>query len=405
MKSKSFFTIDTFIWTLLVVSQALSISFTQGGEWKERGFATTYLVASKLTDPLCNAHQFYRQILLVDALFSQTSTLERWVRKSLFFLSSSTQSFFSLFTTLPGIELRLMAKLLQDKPYIHFSGSFKEKQLQDKSISLLSWNLCCVSGGYAITDGGVLPWGYRIPQLTSALLLQNADIICLYEIFDIQTALSLIAGLKDDYCHFYFHIGPKAVGLSSGLFMASKIEITNPEFIPFPQESYDGRAKHCNKGFFSFDIQQQGRSFARIYATHLQHSEIPSMPTLGELRAREKAMDLILAHMHKYQDKACILTGDLNLEESEYHSSHWAELFDKGIITGTGCTWGCDKFCSSLVDKPMSSPLNLDHTLALKKAGVNLLTSYIETGFDGATFNPHAISDHKGLLTIITISD
>ena len=113
-------------------------------------------------------------------------------------------------------------------------------------------------------------------------------------------------------------------------------------------------------------------------------------------------MASILNHMQRVQDKACVLTGDLNLEEQEYHASEWKDLFDKGKIEGAGSTWGGDRFCSTLLGKPTSSPFNLDYTLVIKNTCATITTSYVETGFDGAAFNPGAISDHKGLLSIIT---
>jgi endonuclease/exonuclease/phosphatase family metal-dependent hydrolase len=400
-----FFTVDAFIWTGIVLF-SLSLSLTQKSDthWREKGFTALYMVASKLTDPICNAHQLYRQILIVDALHPDASPCARWMKKSALLFGSSAYSFLSLFTTLPGIELRYLALSLQKRPYLYFRGEAEEKQLTESSLSLLSWNLCCPSGGYAITDGGVLPWQYRIHQLTHAILSQDADVVCLNEIFDIQTAWRLIAGLKEAYTHFYFNMGPKAVGLSSGLFVASKVKVADCLFIQFPQETFDGRAKHCGKGFFSFDIQQEERSFVRIFSTHFQHSEIPEYPTCGELNARKQEMEIILKCMQQIQDKPCILTGDLNSEERELDAFDWKRRFDEGEIEGSGFTWGGDQFCSSLVGKPISSPLNLDHTMVMKKSSCAVLrTHYVETGFDGADFNPQAISDHKGLLTQITV--
>jgi len=403
----SFFKIDSFIWAVLLISQPLfmAVPYNNDTPWKEKGFAFAYQVASKLTDPICCAHQLYRQTFIIDVLHPEESKLEKGLRKGLLILESAVHSFFSLFTTVPGMEIRFIAHLLQNKPYIYFAGEAEEKQLADTSISLLSWNLCCVSGGYSITDGGVLPWPYRMPQLTSALLAQDADIVCLYEIFDIQTALRLFQGLKNIYSHFYFNINPNPVGLSSGLYIASKVKLVDPEFISFPKPSFDGRAKHCKKGFFSFDVQKDQKSFARIYMTHLQHSEVPKNPTEGEVNARRQAMSLILTHMQKFNDRVCVLTGDLNLEEKEYQISGWKNIFEQGVIEGLGCTWGGDQFCSGLTDKPFSSPLNLDYTMVMKNSCAMIRTSYIETGFEGTSFNPEAISDHKGLLSIINFGN
>jgi len=401
MPRKFRFFVPIFLGTLTLVLSG----FIASTAVKDKGLATAYLVASKLTDPLCQAHQFYRQILLVDTLYPSSSLLERMLRKGVLLLGSVSNGLFSLCTTFPAIELRLCALAVQEKPFLYFRGDAEEENRWDPSLSLLSWNLCCVSGGYSITDGGVLPWRYRIFPVVEALRAQNADILCLYEIFDIQTALALFEELKGDYRHFYLHIGPNAIGLSSGLFVASKVSISEPEFIPFPKESFDGRAKHCKKGFFSFELKKGQEPCVRVYATHLQHSEQPEHPTQGELRAREQAMEHILTHMQNFHGQACVLTGDLNLEEEELHASRWGHFFDHGLIEGCGCTWGGDAFCSNLTGKPISPPLNLDHTLVTRSSGASLKTYYVETGFNGETFNPEALSDHKGLLSILIFGE
>jgi endonuclease/exonuclease/phosphatase family metal-dependent hydrolase len=401
MKRNLFFKIPVCLLSLALLFAGYSPFFSL----KEKGFASAYWLASKLTDPLCRAHQLYRETLLVDALYPAASSFERGLKKNLLFLDSAANLFFSLFTTFPGIELRFLALALQDHPFLYFKGDAEEKKWEGTTLSLLSWNLCCVSGGYSITDGGVLPWHFRFKQCAQAIREQNADILCLYEIFDIQTALGLYEALKKEYSHFYFNIGPHAIGLSSGLFIASKLPVEQAEFVPFPKAHFDGRAKHCKKGFFSFELLHGDMNFVRIYATHLQHSECPENPTEGELKAREQEMGLIVAHMKHYQDQTCLLTGDLNLEEKEMHAARWSQYFDHGSIEGCGCTWGGDAFCSMLLGKPVSPPLNLDHTLMTKRSKAILKTFYVDTGFEGDAFNASALSDHKGLLSIVSFSE
>ena len=403
MRYKTIFAIDSFfLKTIIILAQSFSSSpSSKPTAWQERGFASVYRVASWLTDPICSAHRLYRQIFIVDAHYPMATELERWVRKSLLVFGSSAHALLSLITTFPGIALRFIVISLQNNPYIYFRGDGEEKQLMDKSFTLLSWNLCCVSGGYSITEGGVLPWIYRIHLLTSAVCSQNADVVCLFEIFDIQTALQLIEGLKSSYAHFYFNIGPSTIGLSSGMFVASKVKVANPAFVPFTQKSLDGRSKHCNKGVFAFDVLDEGKNVVRIFSTHLQHSEIPDNPTHGELKSRRDEMEIILIQIRENQDKSCVLTGDLNLEEWEYQASDWKECFAEGKIESQGCTWGGDQFCSALVGKPSSSPATLDHTMITTDTNATITTSYIETGFNAALFKPEALSDHKGLLSII----
>lgn len=396
---------ESFVLKCLIAAQVLAGTFarTKGESgYQDRMACAAYLTASWLTDPLCKAHQLYRRISVVDILYPEETGLQRAVRKGALFLSSSAHLVLALGTTLPGIEIRLLAGALKGKPFIHFRGQGVEKAFDQKTFSLLSWNLCCVAGGYSITDGGVLPWSFRKDLIIQALREQDADLICLSEIFDIQTALCFIEGLNDLYSHFYFNIGPTAIGLSSGLFVASKASITEAHFLPFPSEALYGRSKLCKKGVFGFDVPVDGTQHARIFSTHFQHSEMADYPEMGELEARQKEMELILRQMAPL-DKVCILTGDLNLEEKEFSASSWRESFEKGVILGLGPTWGGDAFCAALVGKVPSNPANLDHTLIKKGMEVSVTTTFIETRFDPSTFKKEALSDHKGLLSIISL--
>jgi endonuclease/exonuclease/phosphatase family metal-dependent hydrolase len=404
MREKPFYRFDSGVWLWVVMVQALMFSLlpTAVTSWKEKGLAATYLAASRLTDPLCKAHQLYHEVLLVDTLYAKDPIYKRCVRKGALLGRAGVYAICSLFTTLPGIELRWLAHHFQEAPFIYFRGKGTEKKLTENSVSLLSWNVCCVSGGYSITDGGVLPWFYRLQALVEAIRGQDTDLVCLYEIFDIQTALRLVESLKDKYAHFYANIGPNVIGLSSGLFVASKVPVGRPEFVAFAKEKFYGRAKHCNKGFFSFDVHKDDQSLMRIFSTHLQHSEMPVAPSFGEIEARRAEMEQIMEKIVEIKDQLCVLTGDFNLEEKEYETWHWKEHFERGTVQGTGCTWGGDQFCSALTGKPISFPLNLDHTLMTKSGRALLHTSYLENGFDGTLFNPAALSDHKGLLSIIT---
>ena len=55
--------------------------------------------------------------------------------------------------------------------------------------------------------------------------------------------------------------------MNSGLFVASKYEITNPKFKPF---QYREMQDHINKGYFEFNVVDNSRVLAKIYTTHLQ---------------------------------------------------------------------------------------------------------------------------------------
>ncbi len=78
----------------------------------------------------------------------------------------------------------------------------------------------------------------------------------------------------------------------------------------------------------------------------------------------------------------------------EYHASSWNAHFEKGNLFSD---------CALLTGKRISGELNLDHTMALKGSVRSLETDLIETGYIAEDFKEEALSDHKGLLSRITL--
>lgn len=369
--------------------------------------AKLFQMAAYLTDPICKSHEYFRRFAIEHEL-RPNSFKKGWIAQQcvlLVHLSERLRS--SLFLTLPGVALRSLAVNLDETPFLYFEQpNHLPKQLPSNGrFTLFSWNICFVGAGYSITDGGVLPWGDRIDRIVEKVIDQDADVVCLYETFDTTSAFALYDQLKTtDYGYFYFNIGPRAIGASSGIFVASKYLIARPEFISFPKESQVGRTKYVEKGVFAFDLISQNRSFARIFTTHLQHSEEPEFATQEEIKSREMQMQIILKQMSKEKNKCLVLTGDLNLDDAEYDSSSWHPLFEKTNDQEESLkTWGGDRYCASLMQKKISSPLNLDHTMMIKRTAQFIKTSRIDVRFDGAVFNQEALSDHLGLLSEITI--
>ncbi len=351
-----------------------------------------YQIASFATEPICLAHECYVR-----------SKVEN-LAKRLGLLSCAF--FFAILaagTSLPGIALRWAASKIQTKPFIHISNQASYLD-PPKKFSLLSWNVCCVGGGYTISDGGVLPWRSRIENIGKEILKKNADITCLYETFDTQSAFYLAQKFKDaGYCDIFFNMGSKGVGVSSGILVASKYRIKNPNFTRFSKDLLVGRTKNAAKGVFSFDLSCNDKPFATIFATHLQHSEIPQIPTPDERSAREKQMGIISEKIQKIANKCVLLTGDLNLDRDEANNSNWLKDFSEDDSIKEIKTWGGDEFCAKLMKKEVSSPLNLDYTLLKKDSAESLTTTAVETGFESDKYKKEALSDHLGLYSEITL--
>lgn len=376
------------------------------------------LAASYLTDPICRVREIS---------WEQGSS---WLLQ----VEKITCAALALFTTVPGIAIRSLVRCLQQEPYIHLQGSDVPKSLIGREIVLYTRNLANIAGGYSITDGGVAPWKYRIDAQVEELINQKADILCLSELMDPSASFYLYEKLKGEgYVDFYFNPGVKAIAPGAGLFVASKYKIQNLQFKLFPAVTLQDRTKWTCKGFFRFDVVSEEDVIARIYTTHLQHSEQPAYPKrnpqiteitqavvekalkedcLDDVVARAAQMHLIVQAMLQETplSKPTILTGDLNLDDAEKDKSLWKEHFDVGALDyKEKQTWGGDKWCVDLVNgstgtKTVSGPLNLDHTLLLKGGGATLCTELIDSCFDGTKYDPHALSDHGGLRSTITLA-
>lgn len=345
-----------------------------------------FLLASYLTDPICKAREYY----WLGKITGEVS----WLR--VFWYMST-----GIILAPLGIMIRGIAQIVQKSPYLLLQGEVSPKILEG-SFSILSWNVCCIPAGYSITDGGVTPWRERIEVIIQKICDQDADIVCLTEVFDMHAAQNIVDRLKKHYAYLYYNIGPEAVGVPSGFLVASKVHIKDTEFIRFPTEHLVGRTKHAVKGVFGFTLATHQKEVV-IFLTHLQHSEECEFPTHEEVFAREGQMEIIFDQVDRLKNnEQVILTGDLNLDEDELKNASWVQRTDRGVIP-VEKTWGGDEFCARLVGKRASSGRTYDYTMILDDTDTVMSTTSIETGFDASFFKEGALSDHLGLLTIISL--
>ncbi|MBS3904691.1 MAG: hypothetical protein KGZ39_05140 [Simkania sp.] len=368
--------------------------------------ATFFQTASYLTDPICKSHEFFLRLYVIDALHPTATKISNLVRKCFLVTGLVGYASLAVLTTIPGIALRSFASCLQKEPFLYYKEGTPEKPLSsDRKFSLLSWNVCCVSGGYTISDGGVMPWSFRIDGIINKIIETNADVVCLYEVFDTHAAFYIREKLKTRYPNMIINIGPQAMGVSSGILVASKYALKNPEFQLFPQDTLVGRTKHAAKGVFSFNLLNRGKSFANINATHLQHSEECNYPSSEEKASRRAQIRIIMENIcRKNQKLPTVLTGDWNLDDVEYKSLSLHHILQKGDrYKDPKRTWPGDLFCANLMGKRSSTALNFDHTGIKRGTARAISTSLVETGYDPTQFKREALSDHLGPLSEITV--
>lgn len=282
----------------------------------------------------------------------------------------------------------------------------------------------------------------------------NADIVCLQEVPDIKDAAHITSSLiKSDYSDFIEVPGIKAIGPSSMMYVASKYKIDprSVEFTPFvkedlgrtvfiwfqcigshliyhlgsvlknpkaawekiqdavqknlPRIELTGRAASSEKGFLSFTLEN---SKVTVICTHLQHSETPAVPTGDDKLSRRFQMFKIAEKIKSERGKGniVIFTGDLNQEESELNITLQGENFkhlqlQRDEKVQKQHTWGGDGWCAPLRNEPISAPLVLDYTFAV---GAKSITTKIhDVGFKGDKFQLDVLSDHKPLLSRVSL--
>ncbi|HSX04690.1 MAG TPA: endonuclease/exonuclease/phosphatase family protein [Rhabdochlamydiaceae bacterium] len=370
-------------------------------------------VASYLTEPACKVREYFYSFYILDQTCQTTA--QKTMRIGFLTLGITIYALWTPFTAPLGIVLRGVVAAVESKPMIYLENSKVGKILpEDKKITLVSHNECYMPAGYSITDGQVTPPSdkERVDANIREIKKLNPDIVCLYEVADICDASYLTSQLPE-YPFIIPVAGVRAIGPSSMMYVASKYEIVENsiEFTPFIKGvEITGRAQFSEKGILSFDLRNHGdqNSFATVFSTHLQHSEIPANPKDTDQISRAAQMDKMIGQIQKKveQNKNIIFTGDLNQSEDElYTFLHEREidwLRRDEQIRGQQ-TWDGDEWCANLMNKEASGPQVLDYTfIAGKTAAIS--TQILGTGYCSQEFRSEARSDHDLLFSTITVA-
>jgi len=298
-------------------------------------------------------------------------------------------------------------------PYLYVETDVAENR-PDKQISLLSLNTCCLPNYQSLLFGGVRPWQERMEEMGTVIKESKSDILCFQELFDKNAAIALYEQLKEDYKYFYIHIGskpfgfnPKAFGLGSGLFVASKIPIKDPKYHPFQTQN-----SYINRGFFSFTLLDKNGKEIHCITTHLDAYDQDDAK-----KVREKQIEEIVHWINKNNvknDYPTVVCGDLNVpyrsgENGEkLIQKHFGSPYTKNIQTvtlknRTYCDytdfwWNHKKF--------VIEPKILDYILVYpaKDESSTFLTTKV-LSVSNIQKPQNALSDHQGLIATIQLRD
>ncbi len=210
--------------------------------------------------------------------------------------------------------LQALLKEAGTLPYRSWVSNTPQKQRNSDALTVLTLNSCFVPGDFPYLYGGVTQnWQDRVTPLAHRLLEADADVVCLQEVHAEDASCALYEALKERYTYFYGSIGPRTLGftfetlgLPSGLFVASKYPIAQPQFTPF-----SAVAIPMNYGFFDFIITDEGTLLAHVYTTHMQPFNHPLFKNIRSLQLGEITEKMLIDQSE--EPFPHFLCGDLNI--------------------------------------------------------------------------------------------
>lgn len=211
-----------------------------------------------------------------------------------------------------GQSAHFLAYKLSVKPFIYMRGKGGEiREFRDR-ITLLQCNACLTAGEVAKLVGGVaLEDQQRVEGLGKLIRSLASDVLFLQEVSDIKRAYQLYEHFKEQYAHFYLHIGPTWCVLqnNSGLFVAANTPIKDAQFISF--NGIPGIESMVNKGGFAFHT-----NFGTMCNLHLSPSDEDQSPTNAEKECRSAEKERLYNRVNGLGDiqQLKVLAGDWNEE-------------------------------------------------------------------------------------------
>lgn len=310
-----------------------------------------------------------------------------------------------------AIGLKLAASYLNPSDFFSMAEG-ELKPLERNKLCVVSANICAFEAGLNWPCGGMRSWKDRLEGIVEAFTQskdQAPDIIALQEVWSQEVALSLIEELrKKGYKQFFFNIGIRPHAPGSGLFVASRTKISNPEFTPFE----DGRVFDMKRGFFKGEVERNSGESITFVTTHLEPSKDDFNPTQADKNERKAQF---LQIQNSIEGKKAIICGDLNMGPEELQtlgSGASGQSLFAGNTEPPTCAPGFD---TQLKGHPESREIRLDYILATtvsremseRADGIMALYSKKENGngAENSTLDTNqALSDHQGITTTFTLS-
>jgi endonuclease/exonuclease/phosphatase family metal-dependent hydrolase len=188
---------------------------------------------------------------------------------------------------------------------------------QERSIKVMSLNTCFQDPWSPLTGGVVTPFEpvgdslSRVASIVNAIAQENPAIFLGQEFENIDAQDESIRLLKEKGYHYFLRdLGSNdPIRNSSGLFVASKIPIENPQFVPYPAEDKAGLSKLSGQGALTFTVSTLNGPL-RLVNVHLNYGN-----EAADQEARNRQLKNHVIPLLNRGPSA--LFGDLNFDTSK----------------------------------------------------------------------------------------
>jgi len=312
----------------------------------------------------------------------------KWVMGAIVALAGSSALAIGLKLVASFMNTRDFFSMVQDEP----------KTLSGNSLHIVSANICAFEAGLSWVCGGLRPSGYRLGAIVDSLVNNEPPhVLALQEVWSHTVAMELIEALKKKgYTQFFFSMGMRPHAPGAGLFVASRVKMRDPEFVPFKADT----TLDIKRGFFKATIDRGAEEGIPFVTTHLEPSKDDLNPTSADQVQRAAQLDQIQRNM---EGKEAILCGDLNMLPQELGSLFGGAFASQNSEEPT-CTQNFDR---QLKNKPFAEEVRLDYMLATGAlAGKFPRSDSIIPLYDpkASRRTSEALSDHQGISTVFTLN-
>lgn len=290
-----------------------------------------------------------------------------------------------------ALGIRNQAILEQEGRGFNMSGS--ALKLAPENPRVLSLNFCSFPGNWNEFFGGIGRAGdVRIDEFIELLKREDPDVVCLQEIFDLGFAIRLKERLaQEGWGLSLFNAGANAtLSMSSGLFIASRVEISKARYIPL-QPWFDGRLP---RGAFQVQIGEMD-----IFNTHLTPSCEDSNPQESEIASRSRQVEKIANYMQP--GRPVVLVGDFNAQPRELDQV--GSAIDAYPNSPATCTEFYTVQRDAHLNGKTADPTLLASTILdrLFADGLDVQPSVV-LSFDLENLSKEPLSDHHALIADLT---